>query len=343
MEFLKKSLLILTASLIIFSIAACEEKKAVNVKPFDSDFTKSEGRKSDSKTRKKDKYLVGMAQCNFAEPWRVVMNEQINIAAAQHPEIDFKIYDGMQDNSKQISDTESFLEKNYDLIVISPNEAKPLTAVVRKVFESGIPVILMDRKIEGEYYTQFIGADNELIGQKAGEWAAKSLGEKGGNIVEIRGSEGTSAQKERRKGFAKGIAKNPKAKIIDSQNADWLRENAIRVMEQILPANNKIDIVYGHNDPCAEGAYMAAKNAGREKDIKFIGIDALPTPDGGIKSVMDGRLSVTYVYPSGGKEVIDSCYKLLVKGEKLEKTIVLDTIEVTKDNAVEIYKQFGGK
>jgi ribose transport system substrate-binding protein len=114
-------------------------------------------------------------------------------------------------------------------------------------------------------------------------------------------------------------------------------------MEAMLQANKKIDIVYGHNDPAAEGAYIAAKNAGREKEMKFIGIDALPTPDGGIKSVMDGRISATYVYPTGGKDAIESAYKLLVKGEKLEKNVTLDTIEVTKDTAADVYKQFGGK
>jgi ribose transport system substrate-binding protein len=114
-------------------------------------------------------------------------------------------------------------------------------------------------------------------------------------------------------------------------------------MEAMLQANKKIDCVYGHNDPMAEGAYIAAKNAKREGEMKFVGIDALPTPDGGIKSVIDGRINVTHVYPTGGKEAILSAVSLLEKGAKLDKTITLDTIQITKDNAAAVFAQFGGK
>jgi ribose transport system substrate-binding protein len=113
-------------------------------------------------------------------------------------------------------------------------------------------------------------------------------------------------------------------------------------MESALQANDKIDVVYGHNDPAAVGAYVAAENAGREKGIVFIGIDGLPTPDGGIREVLAGRMGATYVYPTGGAEAIDAAYRLLVKGEKLDKEVILDTIEITKDNAEEMLKKFGG-
>lgn len=288
-------------------------------------------------------YLIGMSQANLGEPWRVAMNDQIAAAAKEHPEFKVVYADAAQDNSKQIADVENFIQQKVDLLIISPNEAKPLTAVVKKAYDAGIPVIVLDRKVEGDAYTQFIGGDNKLIGQKAGEYVAKLLGDAGGNVVEIKGLEGATPQQERHDGFMEGIKSNPNIKIIASQNADWLRDKALTVMESILQANDKIDIVYGHNDPSAEGAYTAAKNAGREGEMKFIGIDGLPTPDGGIKSVMEGRIAATYVYPTGGKEAIDNAYKILVKGEQVEKTITLDTIEVTKDNAEEVYKQFGGK
>lgn len=293
--------------------------------------------------QKKSNYLIGMSQANLGEPWRVAMNDQIAAAAASHPELKVVFADAAQDNSKQIADVENFIQQKVDLLIISPNEAKPLTAVVKKAYDSGIPVIVLDRKVEGDAYTQFIGGDNKLIGKKAGEFVAKMLGDKGGNVVEIKGLEGATPQQERHDGFMEGIKSNPKVNIIASQNADWLRDKAITVMESILQANKQIDVVYGHNDPSAEGAYIAAKNAKRESEMKFIGIDALPTPDGGIKAVIEGRLSATYVYPTGGKEAIDNAVKILEKGEKVEKTITLDTIEVTKDNAADVYKQFGGK
>ena len=164
-----------------------------------------------------------------------------------------------------------------------------------------------------------------LIGRECGKYVASTLLPNGGKICEIKGLEGTSGGIDRDNGFREGIKDNPKCEIIAANNADWLREKAITVAEEMLQANDEIDLFFALNDPMAEGAYIAAKNAGREKDILFVGVDGLPTPDGGIKSVMDGRLSLSMVYPTGGKEAVESAYKLLVKGETLEKNVTLGT------------------
>ena len=85
-----------------------------------------------------------------------------------------------------------------------------------------------------------------------------------------------------------------------------------------------IDVVYGHNDPMAEAAIISAQNAKKDlSKMAFVGIDGLPTPDGGIRSVMDGRITVTYVYPTGGAQAIDEAVKILEQGAKPEKTMVL--------------------
>ena len=188
----------------------------------------------------------------------------------------------------------------------------------------------------------WIGADNVYIGKVCGEYVADVLLPDGGKICEIEGLAGTSGGIERDQGFREGIAKNPKLEIIAHNNADWLREKAITVAEEMLQTNDEIDLFFALNDPMAEGAYIAATNAGREKDMKFIGVDGLPTPDGGIRSVMDGRLSLTMVYPTGGAEAIQSAYKLLVEGEELEKNVTLGTEVVTPENAEEVLAKYGG-
>lgn len=330
---LKKWLFFVFILLLSIALTACGD---------DAKNTSGTPKPSDDETDK-DSFLIGMSQANLGEPWRVAMNDQIAAAAEAHPEFEVVFADAAQDNSKQIADVENFIQQKIDLLIISPNEAKPLTAVVKKAFDAGIPVIVLDRKVEGDAYTQYIGGDNKLIGKKAGEYVAKMLAEKGGNVVEIKGLEGSTPQQERHDGFMEGISSNTNIKVIASQNSDWLRDKAITVMENVLQANKEIDVVYGHNDPAAEGAYIAAKNANREKEIKFIGIDGLPTPDGGLKAIIEGRLSATYIYPTGGKEAIDSAYEILVNKADVEKTTILDTIEVTKDNAEQVYKQFGGK
>ena len=295
-----------------------------------------------SAAEKKDKYVIGMSQCNLGEPWRVAMNDQIAMAAEKHPEFEVIFADAAQDNSKQIADIENFVQMGVDLIITSPNEATPLTNAVSAAYDAGIPVILLDRKIDGDKHTQFIGADNVDMGRIAGEYVADTLLPDGGKVCEIKGLEGTSGGIDRDNGFREGIKKNDKIEIVAVNNADWLREKAITVAEEMLQTNDEIDLFLALNDPMAEGAYIAAKNAGREGDILFVGFDGLPTPDGGIRSVMDGRLSMTQVYPTGGAEAIESAYQLLVEGKELDKTLTLTSEIVIPDNAEELLEKFGG-
>jgi len=195
-------------------------------------------------------------------------------------------------------------------------------------------------------YLARLSAPVELIGQRAGEYAATDCTEHGlepYNTFGIRGLEEATPAQERGDGLRTGIEGNPNATIIASQNADWLREKAIPVSQAMFQANPDVHVVYTHNDPMTEAAIISAENAGLDLDeILFIGIDALPTPDGGIRSVIDGRIDVTYVYPTGGAQAIDYTLQILEQGEIPPAEVVLETEEVTGDNAEELLEKYGG-
>ncbi len=293
-----------------------------------------------------DRFIIGMSQANNAEPWRAAMNAQIAAAAKLHPELEVQFTDAAQNNATQVADVEQFIKAGVDLLIISPNEATPLTNVVARAYDQGIPVIVLDRKVNGDKFTMWIGADNKLIGRRAGAYAAqwcKDQGRATCNVIELRGLEGSTPATERGDGFREGIATNPGVKIIASQNADWIGEQAIPLTAAMLKVNPQVDVVYAHNDPMAEGALKAFQ----ELDVDpsktlLIGIDALPTPDGGIKSVLDDRLDVTYVYPTGGEEAIEWAVKILKEQAQPPKEVILDTLEVLPANAADLLKSFGG-
>lgn len=292
------------------------------------------------------KFVIGMSQANNAEPWRQAMNAQIAAAAAQYPELQIIFADAAQNNAKQIADIEKLLEQGIDLLIISPNEATPLTNVVAKAYDKGIPVIVLDRKVNGDKYTLWIGADNKAIGKRAGTYVAVWCAQhnyKPCHVIELRGLEGSTPALERGDGFREGIATNSDVKIIASQNADWLGDKAIPLGQAMLQSNQHVDVVYAHNDPMAEGAYTAAQNLGKDLgQILFIGIDALPTSTGGIKSVLDGRIGVTYVYPTGGAQAVEWAVKILEQKATPPKDIILETEEVTHTNAAELLNKYGG-
>ena len=294
----------------------------------------------------KDSYLIGMSQANQGEPWRQAMNDQIAAAAEAHPELEVVFADAAQDNAQQVADVENFLAQGIDLLIISPNEAAPLTDVVAAACSEGVPVIVLDRKVEGDQFTMWIGADNVEIGRQAGQHAAEYCTEQGHDpcaVMEIRGLEGSTPAQERGDGFREGLAENPAAEIIASQNADWLRERAIPVSQAMFQANPDVHVVYTHNDPMTEAAIISAESAGLNLDeMLFIGIDALPTPDGGIQSVIDGRIDATYVYPTGGAEAIDYAVQILEEGVVPPDEVILETQEVTADNAQAVMDSFTG-
>ena len=272
-------------------------------------------------------FTIGMSQCNLGEPWRVQMNADIAAAAAKHPELKVVFKDAQNDTLKQRSQVEEFVSSKVDLLIISPKEAQPLTEPVAAAMDAGIPVIVLDRRLLGDKYTCFIGADNKKIGKAAGEWIVKALGGKG-NVVELMGLQTSTPGQDRHSGFIDGIAGSD-IKVIFSADMKWLEPNARDEMDSALARFDKIDLVYGHNDPSAHGAYLAAKAAGREKQMKFVGIDALPQE--GVAYVKQGILDVTFQYPTGGAEAIDTGLKIL-HGEQVPKEIVLGTRRFDKDN-----------
>lgn len=272
-------------------------------------------------------FTLGMSQCNLGEPWRVQMNADVKKAADKHANLKVVFKDAQNDTLKQRAHVEEFIGAKVDLIIISPKEAAPLTEPVAKAVAAGIPVIVLDRRVNGDKYTCFIGADNKLIGRKAGEWVVKTLGGKG-KIVELKGLMTSTPGQDRSSGFREAL-KGSQIEIVFEADMKWLEPNARKEMESALARFDKIDLVYGHNDPGAHGAYLAAKAAGREKNIKFVGIDALPHE--GVMYVKQGILDATFEYPTGGAEAIDTALKIL-NGEMVPNELTLGSRLFTKDN-----------
>jgi ribose transport system substrate-binding protein len=288
------------------------------------------------------KWRIGFSQVTTIEPWRVQFNKDIKAEAAKHPEVELLISDGEDRTEKQVADVENFIQQEVDALLVSPKESAGLTGVVEKAIDAKIPVFVLDRNVNTDRYTSFIGGDNVLIGRAAGEHAVKLLGGPGkaqGNVVEIWGNPGTQPAHDRHNGFHEFTDKEPGIKnLLEQQSADWKQDQAYNVMATALRNHEKIDLVYGHNDPMAYGAYLAAKDAGREKEIKFMGIDALP--DEGVRWVYNGELAATFLYATPGAEGLRQAVKLL-NGEKVPKQITLPTMTVTKENAADILKQNG--
>jgi ribose transport system substrate-binding protein len=275
-------------------------------------------------------WVIGMSQCNLGEPWRVQMNADVAQAANKHPHVKVIYKDAQNDSLRQRAHVEELIAQKIDVLIISPKEAAPLTQPVAEAYRKGIPVIVLDRAVQGDEYSCFIGADNVKIGRAAGQWIAKTLGGKG-KLVELKGLMTSTPGQDRHKGFREGVAlgDHPDLKVVFEADMQWLEPNARKEMESALATNEQLDLVYAHNDPGAHGAYLAAKQAGRHESMKFVGIDALPHE--GVEYVKQGILDATFLYPTGGARAIEVALDLLAK-KKVPKKIVLGTKMYTQDN-----------
>jgi len=293
-------------------------------------------------TKAQKKYVFGFSQATILEPWRVQFNKDMQKEADKHPEIKLIITDGQDKTEKQVAGTESLIQQGVDVLLISPKESAGLTGVVLKAIDAKIPVIVLDRNVNTDKITQFIGGDNVVIGQTAGDYAVKLLGGSGsakGNIVELWGGMGTAPAQDRHKGFNEKVGKESGIKsLLQPIDCDWKQNKGYDTMTTALKQFDKIDLVYGHNDPIAYGAYLAAKDAGREKQIMFLGIDGLP--DEGVTWVCKGLLTATFLYATPGAEGVRQAVKI-VNGEKVEPKITLPTMAIDKTNCGQILKDNG--
>ena len=262
-------------------------------------------------------YRIGVSQCS-ADDWRMLMNEQIEREIMFHPEATVEILSADDDSQKQVEQIRYFMDNDFDIIIVAPNEADELTPVITEAYESGIPVLVFDRSVNGSRFTAFQGADNAAIGEQAALYAARLLPQ-GGKVLELTGLPGSTPANERARGFRMGIDSiGGKLEIVGSAPADWNYDDALRAADSLLSLYPDAALIYAHNDRMAIGASDMAAKKGLHPYI--IGIDAAPTI--GMQAVADGKIDATFLYPTEGEELVKTALAIL-NGEDFQREFLI--------------------
>ena len=280
-------------------------------------------------TENNKKWHIGVSQCS-EDIWRHKQNNELMIGGYVDNSVELEFLSADDNDERQIEQINYFINEKVDLLIVSPNSVASIAPVIDKAFDNGIPVILFDRRTNSEKFTAYISADNYTIGNTMGKLIASNMNGIG-TLVEITGLKGSSAAIERHHGFVDAIAEYPQIKLVSSELGDWTEESGRKAMNEVLTRTTNIDCVFGHNDRLALGARKAALNKGLNH-IKYYGVDALPTPGGGIEQVQKGIFEATYIYPTQGLEVMRLARKIL-NGEKFERYNTLHSSVVDKSNA----------
>jgi signal transduction histidine kinase/AraC-like DNA-binding protein len=276
-------------------------------------------------------YTIGFSQClNIGKDnWRKTMLEEMKRELSFHNNIRFIYKEADGNSQKQISQIDSLVHEHIDLLIVSPNEAKPLTPIVEKVYDAGIPVVVVDRKIESPKYTAFVGASNYEVGQNAGRYAVSLLNGKG-NIIEIAGLQNATPFIDRHNGFMDAISIDPGIKYFKEIQGNTLEY--LGILDSTLTQYKDVNLVFAQSDFLAHDVYEAIQKAAIQNRIKIIGIDGLPTPGGGMDMVKDHRITATVLYPTGGQEAIQTAINIM-EGKPYQKenrllTTIIDSTNV---------------
>ena len=231
--------------------------------------------------------VIGFSQTGFNHPWRVEMIKSAQAEVARHPNVSLVVTDGNVDIAKQNNDVQDLLAQGVDAIVMSPVESAGLVPAGNAVMEAGIPLILLDRDIPSEK-TLFIGQSNITMAKAVGDVMAQMLNGEG-KVLEITGLIGSSPAIDRQKGMYEAIADYPGIEVIATCDGEWIRDPAVKCMEDWLVAFDDIDAVFSHAEESSWGAQFAIARANRCGDgILNFTHDA---SNAGFQSVQDGMFA----------------------------------------------------
>ena len=261
---------------------------------------------------------VGLSVSTLNNPFFVTLSEGAK-AKAKELNINLSVVNASDDTAKQASDIEDLISKNVKVIIVNPVDSDAVAPAVESAIAANIPVIALDRVVNGVDVNAQIASDNIAGARMAGEYLVELVGEKA-KVAELIGIPGASATIDRGKGFHE--VADAKLNVIASQTANFNRAEGLTVMENILQANPDIKGIFAHNDEMALGALEAVQVTG--KDIAIIGFDAT---DDAVLAVKDGTMKATVAQQPDlmGAIAVETALKI-INGETVEKNI---PVEVT--------------
>ena len=258
---------------------------------------------------------LGLAVSTLNNPFFVDLKDGAE-SMAEEMGVEILTVDAQDDAASQLSSVEDLLIKQIDVLIVNPVDGNAVVSAITAANDAGVPVITVDRGAEGGDVVSHIASDNVAGGEMAGDYIAEQLGEEG-KVVELEGIPGTSAARDRGKGFNQAMDKYAGMEVIARQPAGFDRAEGMTVMENILQGNPEIDAVFAHNDNMALGAMEAIAAAGRSDEIMIVGFDAI---DDAVAAVEAGDLAATIAQKPDlmGEMAVETAIKV-ANGEEVDE------------------------
>ena len=218
-----------------------------------------------------------------------------------------------------------------DVLIPGTNDQRAVVPVVRKAYKAGIPVIVLDRGIDGQDFSTFINSDNVRIGAMGAKFVADRLEGKGLALL-FEGLQTADVTHLRSKGFLEEMAKFPGIKVI-KRTGNYLRKDALIEMEKLLADGVRVDAIFSESDSMLSGVRMAmgAKKLD-PRSVVTVGCDYTSEARDAIRN---GSQTASILFPLGGTMAVEIAQKLLRK-EAVPRHVTNPVRLVTRDNVEQV-------
>ncbi|MFW6307989.1 MAG: substrate-binding domain-containing protein [Campylobacterales bacterium] len=275
-------------------------------------------------------YKVGFAQDTLANDWRKAQVDEFVNHAKKYDFLKVDVKDAQSSVAKQLLHIEEFIREDYDFIVTSPINAQITSQVLKKALDKDIKVILLSRGVADDSYTTFIRPDNKKIAKEAAEFLLEKMDYKG-SVLMLQGVAGATSTIQREEGFEE-VAKNyPNIDIIKARG-NYLRNDAIKVVEELYAKGIRFDAIYAHSEGMISGAKAVMDKHQDNRDIPIVGIDYIQEAK---EAILRGDQLASFTYPTSSKEGVEAIVDI-IEGKSVPKDIIIDTLMVDKKNVSKI-------
>jgi ABC-type sugar transport system substrate-binding protein len=272
---------------------------------------------------------IGLTISTLNNPFFISLRDGAQ-KAAKDAGVELIVADAQNDASQQQDDVQNFVTQQVSAILVNPVDSEAIVPAIQAANQANIPVIALDRGASGGEIATLIASDNVEGGRIAARELIELVGS--GNVAQLEGIPGTSAARDRGKGFEEVINGQDAVQLVASQSANFDRAQALNVTQNILQANPNIKGIFAQNDEMALGAVRAlGDRAGSE--VKIVGFDAI---EDALKAIQNGRMNATVAQQPAliGSLGVENAMKV-IDGESVKENISVEVKLVTKENVSE--------
>ena len=194
--------------------------------------------------KKEGPYRVALANGFIGNTWRIQMIKTAKAYAAQ-PDVaaklkEFKVVSTGEDLAAQIAAVDNFINSGYDAIIVNAQNPTAFTPVIKRANKAGVVLVAFDNTLDSDEAIN-VNVDQKGLGKYWADWLVKNIPNKTGKLIEVRGVQGTSVDRDRHDGIQEVLAASGGKWETVEVVGKWDDGTAQKVVADAIAVHKKFD------------------------------------------------------------------------------------------------------